>query len=322
MAVVLVTGAAGFIGSHVAEALLLRGDEIIGLDDVNDYYSVANKRHNLTILGQHSKFRCVQGDICDAECVESIFANHDVRRVAHLAARAGVRPSIKSPALYQTTNVGGTLTLLDAAMRHGVDNFVLTSSSSVYGNSTAVPFVEDDSATDRPISPYAATKKCCELLGFTYHALHGLNVNIIRPFTVYGPRGRPDMAPWLFVQAALENRPIQKFGDGTSARDYTYIDDFVAGYVQAIDREMGFEILNLGNSATVSLNEAIATVSEIHGSDLQVTATSTQPGDVRITHANIDKARRLLDYAPRTSFHEGMTRFYDWFQSRASTGTG
>ena len=229
--------------------------------------------------------------------------------------RAGVRPSIQAPLLYEETNVGGTLRLLDASVRHGVENFVLASSSSVYGNSTSVPFVEDDSATDRPISPYAATKKSAELLGHTYHVLHGLNVNVVRPFTVYGPRGRPDMAPWLFVEAAMQERPITKFGDGTSARDYTFIDDFVTGFMGAVDREFGFEIFNLGNATTVSLNEAIETIGRIHGTPMQVNTVAMQPGDVTITHADISKAKRDLGYAPKTSFEEGMSIFYQWYQS-------
>lgn len=313
MKTILVTGAAGFIGSHVAEALLARGDMVIGLDNLNDYYDVRYKRRNVELLEAFPKFQFLQVDICDAGDVDTAFREHRLTHVAHLAARAGVRPSIRNPVLYEQTNFEGTLNLLQAASAAGLDNFVLTSSSSVYGNSRAVPFSEEDAATDQPISPYAATKKAAELLGYTYHKLYGMSINVIRPFTVYGPRGRPDMAPWLFVQAALNNQPINKFGDGTSARDYTYIDDFVRGFVAAIDRPLGFEIINLGDSTPVSLNEAIDTISEIHGAPLKFNQLPRQPGDVDVTHADITKAQQLLDYSVSTSFRDGMRKFYEWF---------
>jgi UDP-glucuronate 4-epimerase len=210
--------------------------------------------------------------------------------------------------------VGGTLNLLEAARRAPVENFVLASSSSVYGDSSRVPFREEDSATDRPVSPYAATKKSAELLAHVYHRLYGLMVNVVRPFTVYGPRGRPDMAPWLFVAAAVAGRRVKRFGDGTSARDYTYIDDFVQGFLAALDRPCGYEIFNLGNSTVVPLNEAIDTIAGIHGRRVEIEQLPEQPGDVRRTQADISKARRLLDYNPQTSFRDGMTRFYAWYR--------
>lgn len=311
---VLVTGAAGFIGSHVAEALLAKGLNVIGLDEVNDYYSVANKEKNLKILEAHKKFSFYKGDVCDRQLVDKIFEKHQISHVAHLAARAGVRPSIIDPFIYEHSNGLGTLCLLDAARRYGVENFVLTSSSSVYGNSIATPFREDDSATDRPISPYAASKKATEVMGHTYHHLYGLNVNVVRPFTVYGPRGRPDMAPWLFLESAILGRPIKKFGDGTSRRDYTFIDDFVAGFIAALERPFGFEIFNLGNSATVSLNEAINVVEKVTGKQLKIQEEPLQPGDVLITNAEISKAQRMLGYRPVTPFEVGMERFYRWFE--------
>jgi UDP-glucuronate 4-epimerase len=310
---VLVTGAAGFIGSHVAERLLNRGDSVVGLDNVNDYYSVGNKRRNIGLLEKHSGFSFVEGDLIDTPLLEKIFRDHRISHVAHLAARAGVRPSIEDPFIYQQANVQGTLSLLDVARRSGVDNTVVTSSSSVYGNSSAIPFKEDDSATDRPISPYAATKKATEVLAYTYHHLYAMNINVVRPFTVYGPRGRPDMAPWLFLSAALNGKPIRKFGDGTTRRDYTYIDDFVHGFVQAIDRPLGYEIFNLGNSDTVSLNEALDIIERVSGKKLTIEQHPPQPGDVEITNADVSKARRLLDYDPHTSFEEGMRRFHAWF---------
>ena len=313
MKTVLVTGAAGFIGSHVAERLLARGDAVVGLDNCNDYYPVRYKRENLQLLSSSPRFSFVEGDLCDRALVEKTFARAGVTHVAHLAARAGVRPSIEDPFIYQEANVQGTLTLLEAARKAGVANSVVTSSSSVYGNSTRIPFREDDSATDRPISPYAATKKATEVLSHTYHSLYGMRINVVRPFTVYGPRGRPDMAPWLFIEAALGGKVIRKFGDGTTRRDYTFIDDFAAGFVNAIDREIGFEIFNLGNSATVSLNEALDTVSAVTGKKLNIEQLPAQPGDVELTNADVSKARKLLGYDPKTSFRDGMSIFHDWF---------
>jgi UDP-glucuronate 4-epimerase len=235
--------------------------------------------------------------------------------VAHLAARAGVRPSIQDPAIYQQANIEGTLNLLQASVGKNLKNVVITSSSSVYGNSRSVPFREDDSATDRPISPYAATKKASEVLSYTYHSLFGMNINVVRPFTVYGPRGRPDMAPWLFIESALKGKSIKKFGDGTTRRDYTFIEDFASGFVNAIDRVFGFEIFNLGNSQTVSLNEALDVIKQVTGKELVIEQMPMQPGDVEVTNADVSKARRMLDYNPQTSFREGMAVFADWYRS-------
>lgn len=307
------TGAAGFIGSHVAEALLRRGDAVVGIDNMNNYYPVAYKEANLTRLSEFPRFTFTKGDLVDLNTVKSLFAAESFTHIAHLAARAGVRPSIEDAFIYEQANVAGTLNLLECARHSKIENFVLTSSSSVYGNSTAVPFREDDNATDRPISPYAATKKACEVLGYTYHHLYGLNVNVVRPFTVYGPFGRPDMAPWIFMKSALRGKPIRKFGDGTSRRDYTFIGDFVSGFVAAIDRPFGYEIFNLGNSATVSLNEAIEIIERISGKKLEIINEPMQPGDVNLTNADISKARTKLGYDPKTSFEDGMRIFHDWF---------
>jgi UDP-glucuronate 4-epimerase len=313
MKTVVVTGAAGFIGSHIAEALLRRGDAVVGIDNVNDYYPISLKRNNLDLLRSFERFSFIEGDICDPSVLRGAVKGHDISHVAHLAARAGVRPSIQDPGLYQRVNIEGTLQILELCVQLGVRNAVITSSSSVYGNSESIPFREDDSATDQPISPYAATKKATELLSYTYHSLHGLNVNIVRPFTVYGPRGRPDMAPWLFLTAALQGEKIKKFGDGSSRRDYTFITDFVAGFVQAIDREFGYEIFNLGNSATVSLNEAIDTIEKVTGRQMLIEQYPMQPGDVLVTNADISKAQAMLDYAPTTSFCDGMDAFHQWY---------
>jgi UDP-glucuronate 4-epimerase len=315
---VLVTGAAGFIGSHVAEELLRRGDTVVGIDNVNDYYPTQYKRRNIALLEKLPGFHFVEGEIEDLETVEETFREHGITHVAHLAARAGVRPSIEDPFIYSTSNVHGTLTILDVARKFKVENTVITSSSSVYGNSQRVPFREDDSATDQPISPYAATKKATEVMSHTYHHLYGMNINVVRPFTVYGPRGRPDMAPWLFLAAARNGTPIKKFGNGETRRDYTFVGDFVRGFVAALDRPLGFEIFNLGNSATVSLNDALEIISRVTGRELIIEQHSAQPGDVEITNADISKARNLLGYAPNTSFEEGMRAFNEWYQVHVS----
>lgn len=310
---VLVTGAAGFIGSHVAESLLARGDAVVGLDNLNDYYPVAYKKRNISLLERSPRFVFFHGELEDGPLLERIFRSHGISHVAHLAARAGVRPSIEDPFIYSASNVSGTLTLLEVGRTFPVDNYVVASSSSVYGNSARIPFREDDSATDKPISPYAATKKSVEVLSHTYHHLYGMNINVVRPFTVYGPRGRPDMAPWLFLAAARNGTPIRKFGDGETRRDYTFIRDFVQGFISAIDRPLGYEIFNLGNSATVSLNEALDTISRVTGNTLVIEQHSKQPGDVDVTNADISKAQKLLNYSPKTSFEDGMREFNEWF---------
>jgi UDP-glucuronate 4-epimerase len=317
---VLVSGAAGFIGSHVAQALLLRGDSVIGVDNLNDYYPVEFKNANIDILSKYPKFKFEKLDISDFSALEKVFSG--ITHVAHLAARAGVRPSILDPFIYEQANVKGTLNLLSLAAKNKITNFVLSSSSSVYGNSTQVPFKEDDSATDLPISPYAATKKSTEVLAYTFHHLYDLNVNVIRPFTVYGPRGRPDMAPWLFLKSAFSGQAIRKFGDGSTRRDYTFIADFVEGFIAAIDRPLGYEIFNLGNSQTVSLNEAIEVIEKVSGKKLNIIQEGKQPGDVDITFADISKAKDKLGYNPQTSFYDGMRIFADWFSMNAERGRG
>ena len=312
---VLVTGAAGFIGSHVSEALLARGDTVVGIDNLNDYYPVANKKRNLEVLAKNGNFHFAQGELEDVSLLEELFQKHEITHIAHLAARAGVRPSIENPYIYSSANFNGTLSLLEVARKYSIQNSVITSSSSVYGNSTRIPFREDDSATDRPISPYAATKKATEVLSYTYHQLYGMNINVVRPFTVYGPRGRPDMAPWLFLSAARNGKPIKKFGNGETRRDYTFIRDFTQGFVSAIDRPLGYEIFNLGNSSTVSLNEVLEIMARVTGRKLIIEQYPSQPGDVDLTNADVSKARALLGYAPSTSFEQGMGEFNEWFSA-------
>ncbi len=313
MNTILITGAAGFIGSHVAENLLTKGYRVVGIDNLNDYYPVRNKERNLEILKNFAGFTFYKADFEDLKSVRAVFRSHDISHIGHLGARAGVRPSIKDPGLYVRANVVGTLNLLECAKETGCENFVMTSSSSVYGNSKQIPFREDDAATDRPVSPYAATKKACEVLCHSYHCIHGMNTTIIRPFTVYGPRGRPDMMPWVFMESMLKGLPIERYGDGTTRRDYTFIDDFVKGFVPAIERPLGYDIFNLGNSQTVALNDAIAAISETAGMKPVIRQLPMQPGDVEVTYADITKAREKLGYNPSTSFKEGMRKFHDWF---------
>jgi UDP-glucuronate 4-epimerase len=309
---ILVTGCAGFIGSHVAEKLLIRGDFVIGVDEINDYYDIKQKEKNIEILNKYDNFKFYKLDFAKKESIEETFNENEIEYIAHLGARAGVRPSIENPYIYEKSNILGTLILLDLAVKHNIKNFVLTSSSSVYGNSKKIPFSETDNV-DNPISPYAATKKACELLGYTFHHLHGLNVNVIRPFTIYGPRGRPDMAPFLFTTKIANEETIKKFGDGNTKRDYTFIDDFVEGYISALDKPQGYEIFNLGNNSPVSLNEFINTVEEVVGKKAIINQMPMQPGDVEITYANISKAQKLLGYNPKTSIKEGLKKLYEWY---------
>lgn len=311
--IVLVTGCAGFIGSHVAEGLLRRGDVVIGIDEINDYYSIEQKNNNLEILKKFENFKFYKFDLSNFELLKEVFNKNSIKYVAHLAARAGVRSSIENPFIYEQSNIKATLNLLELAKKNKIKNFVLTSSSSVYGNRDKVPFSEKDRA-DEPISPYAATKKATELLAYTYHHLHKLNINIVRPFTIYGPRGRPDMAPFLFVKWISEGIPIKKFGDGTSKRDYTYIDDFVKGFIAALDKPMGYEVFNLGNSTPISLNEFIETIENIVSKKAIIDQHLMQPGDVDITYADTSKAKLYLDYEPKKKIGQGLREFWEWYQ--------
>lgn len=313
MKTILITGCAGFIGSHVAETLLKRGDKVIGIDEVNDYYDLEQKEENLKILNKYENFKFHKFDLADFNELKKIFENENIELIGHLAARAGVRPSIDDPFIYEHSNIKATLNLLELAKEFKIKNFVLTSSSSVYGNSKDIPFSEVQNV-DFPISPYAATKKSTELLAYTYHHLHGLNINVIRPFTIYGPRGRPDMAPFLFPMWIEQGKAIKKFGDGTSMRDYTYISDFVSGFISAIDTPLGYEIFNLGNSTPISLNEFIETIENIIGKKAQINQLPMQPGDVEVTYADISKAEKLLGYKPKTKIEEGLTQFWNWYK--------
>jgi len=307
---VLVTGGAGFIGSHVAGALLARGEEVTLLDNFNDFYDPAIKRANAAALPGS---RIVTGDIRDAGHVERLFEEGRFDAVIHLAAMAGVRPSLRDPLHYADVNVQGTLILLEELRRRPATRFLFASSSSVYGANEKVPFREDEDI-HHPVSPYAATKRAGELLAYTHHHLYGIPTTCLRFFTVYGPRQRPEMAIHKFVDAVHRGKPIPFYGDGSTRRDYTYVDDIVDGVLRALDRCEGYEIYNLGESATTSLSELVALIAEATGLEPALDRQPMQPGDVLVTYADVSKARARLGYDPRTSVREGLERFVRWYR--------
>lgn len=317
---ILVTGGAGFIGSHLVERLLSEGVwRVVVLDDFNDFYAPERKRRNVAPHLARDDFRLVEADIRDRAALARLFSEEEFDCVVHLAARAGVRPSLTEPVLYAETNITGTLNLLEEARAHGVRQFVFGSSSSVYGENEKVPFAEDDPIF-KPISPYAATKAAGELLCHTYSHLHGMRCVCLRFFTVYGARQRPDLAIHKFARLISEGRPIPVFGDGTTRRDYTFVDDIIAGVRAAIDYDATlYEVVNLGESRTVSLSELIGLLERELGREAVIDRQPLQPGDVPQTFADITKARRLLAYNPQTQIEEGIRRFVDWFRREAGT---
>src|SRR3989475_9433970 len=310
----LVTGGAGFIGSHVCERLLQMGHAVWALDDLNSFYDPALKQRNLAALQALGKpFTFVKGDITYRPVLERLFKATRFDQIIHLAARAGVRPSLLEPALYQRVNVEGTVKLLEAARLNRVKKVTIASSSSVYGINTKVPFSEDDPIFSA-ISPYAASKLACEALGHVYHHVYGMDVVMLRFFTVYGPRQRPDLAIHKFAQLIWAGKPIPVFGDGTSARDYTYVTDIVDGVMAVTQKEFGYQIFNLGESQTVRLSYLIKVLEEALGKKAIVDHQPAQPGDVPITYANIGKARSLLGYSPGIKIEQGVGLFVEWFR--------
>jgi UDP-glucuronate 4-epimerase len=314
---ILVTGGAGFIGSHTTRRLVERGDTVTILDDFNDFYNPARKRANVAALPADS-VRVVEGDIRDGKLVEKLFAAHNFDAVIHLAARAGVRPSLAEPILYEEVNCIGTLRLLEAARRHGPAVFVFGSSSSVYGINRKVPFAESDEV-NRPISPYATTKRSGELLCFNYHHLHALRVSCLRFFTVYGPSQRPEMAIAKFTDLLARDEPVPIFGDGESRRDYTYIDDIVDGVIAALDLAPGFEIINLGGAETTRLADLVHWIASELGVKPKIERLGDQPGDVPITYADVSKAEALLGYRPKVPFREGLHRYVEWYKRQRAS---
>lgn len=328
---IIVTGGAGFIGSHACTSLIGRGYSVVCIDNLNDYYSPQRKRKNLEEIKKElgrkkeaekksgdsndSGFFFYEADILDREKLEEIFMKHKIDGIIHLAARAGVRPSVENPRLYAEVNIRGTLNLLELARKFGVRRFVFGSSSSVYGLNEKIPFSEKDSVESQT-SPYGASKRIGELYSHFYHKTYGLEIACLRFFTVYGPRGRPDMAPYIFTEKISGGKPIDMYGDGSTKRDYTYVSDIVSGIISALEKEkLRFEIINLGNSSPVSLKDFISVIEKTVGKKAIINKLPMQQGDVPITFADISAAKKILGYAPKVTIEEGMKLFYEWYKN-------
>jgi len=312
---ILITGGAGFIGSHLSERIIGLGHRVICIDDFNDFYDPAIKEDNLRHIIGNTGFSLYRADILDAPAIRDIFSAHSIDLVIHLAARAGVRPSLDNAVLYGKVNVEGTINLLESCREHGIKKFIFASSSSVYGGNKKMPFSETDKV-DNPVSPYAATKKAGELVCHTYHHLYDISVFAFRFFTVYGPRQRPEMAVHRFTRNILQEKPVEIFGDGTSSRDYTYIDDIARGIINSLDLVYGYEVINLGNSYPVRLLDLVNILQEITGKNAMVKYSDMQPGDVFTTFADIEKARKLIKYDPETTIEDGLGYFIDWYREK------
>ncbi len=310
---ILVTGGAGFIGSHLTRRLLARGDRVTILDDFNDFYDPARKRANFRSLGDSEALTLVEGDIRDQELVDKLFADSGFDGVIHLAARAGVRPSLQEPILYEDVNCIGTLRLLEAARAHGPKLFTFGSSSSVYGINEKVPFSEEDEII-APISPYATTKRTGELLCFNYHHLYDFKISCLRFFTVYGPSQRPEMAIHKFTNLIARGETVTVFGEGDTRRDYTFVDDIVDGIIAAHDHAPDFEIYNLGGAETTRLIDLVHNIASELGAEAKIEHLPEQPGDVPITYADVSKANRELGYSPKVPISEGIKRFVRWYR--------
>lgn len=313
---ILVTGAAGFIGSHTAQKLIARGHQVIGLDNLNDYYSPERKRANLAEIRAdvgRDAFHFIEGDICDRTVVDGLVEKHRPDAVVNLAAMAGVRVSIDNPHLYIDVNLVGTLNILLACQKYRIGNFVLASTSSAYGATEVIPFVETDPC-DRPLAPYAASKRAAEMMTFTYHHLFGINATVLRFFTVYGPRGRPDMMAYKVLDNIFFDTPLQLFQGGEMWRDWTYIDDITEGVCNAAERPLGYEIINLGRGEMVKLSNFVAILEGLAGKPIRVTHAPKDSADIDRSFADITKAKRLLDYSPKVSVPEGAEFFWRWYQ--------
>jgi UDP-glucuronate 4-epimerase len=309
---ILITGGAGFIGSHLSERLLLENHNVVCIDNFDDFYARKIKEQNISSQLNQPNYKLVEGDIRRFEQLLQLFNEHSFDIVYHIAARAGVRPSIQDPLLYEDVNIKGTLNLLECIRQHPVKQFIFASSSSVYGINSKVPFSETDSV-DLPISPYAATKRACELFCYTYHHLYQIPVSCLRFFTVYGPRQRPEMAIHKFVKAIINEEEITLYGDGSSKRDYTFVEDIVSGLIALKDIKVGFEIFNLGNSNVVSLKELISVIENATGKAAKINWMPDQPGDVPITYSDISKAADFFGYNPKTNIEQGIKKFVQWY---------
>ena len=315
MSHILVTGGAGFIGSHLVERLLARGEQVSIVDSFDDFYDPAVKRRNVEAAVSQKGCRLYDCDIRDAGGLDTAFNREPVDVVVHLAARAGVRPSIKDPILYADVNVIGTVRLLETARKYKCAKFVFASSSSVYGNNTKTPFHEDD-RVDHPISPYAATKKAGEEICYTYHRLHELSMTCLRFFTVFGPRCRPDLAVAKFTRLIDEGKPITMYGDGTMRRDFTYIGDIVDGVLKAIDKCGEYRIYNLGESRPIVLKNMIAAIAKAVGKEPIIESEPQPPGDVDVTYADVSRAKAELGYEPATQFEDGIEKYVAWYREQ------
>jgi UDP-glucuronate 4-epimerase len=311
------TGGAGFIGSHLCERLLREGNRVICFDNVDNIYDPDIKIRNVEGMDQKfpNQFKLITGDIRNSEHLQEVFKENQIDLVVHLAARAGVRPSIEQPLLYQDVNIRGTMVLLEICKEYGVKDFIFASSSSVYGENQRVPFSERD-LDIQPISPYGATKRAGELLSYSYHHLYGMNIACLRIFTAYGPRQRPEMAIHKFTRLVDQGGKVPMYGDGSSRRDYTYIDDLIEGVLSVIHHSKGFEVYNLGESQTTSLKELIRLIEEAIGKKALVEVLQPQPGDVSTTFADITKAKERLGYQPKVKMEEGIRRFVEWYKAQ------
>ncbi len=312
---ILITGGAGFIGSHVTESLLKRGDKVVCIDNFNDYYSPEQKKNNVKGFEKHKSYKLFNSDILNYPEMESIFLEEEPDKVIHLAAKVGVRPSLKNPISYVDNNVKGTLHILKLTQQLEAKKLVFASSSSVYGANTKVPFSEED-PTDRPLNPYGATKKAGELLCYSYHSMHNMSISCLRFFTVYGERGRPDMAPLKFTRLISEGKEIEVYGNGKTKRDYTYVGDIVQGVMAALDIQLGFETINLGNSNAIELRHLIATIEKEVGKKAKIKQMPMQKGDMVETYADISKAKKLLGFMPKTNIEEGIKRLVKWHMGK------
>ena len=314
MSNIFLTGGAGFIGSSLADSLLDQGHKIICIDNFDDYYDKKIKLGNIKNALKNSNFHLVEGDIRDRSLLKKVFDENDIQLILHLAAKAGVRPSIESSPEYFEVNINGTLNILEAAKEHDVKKIIFASSSSIYGNNTKIPFSETD-FVDHPISPYAASKKAGELICYTYHELNQMDITCLRFFTVYGPRMRPDLAIHKFSRQILQGKLVPVYGDGSLKRDYTYIDDIVFGVNQAIKNLSGFHIYNLGNSRTISVLEMIAELEKALGKKAKIEFRPLQPGDVKLTFADISLSKKELGYNPKFDFSTGIYNFIEWLKA-------